>query len=72
MRPKLTYRFDDVDKVSTNQRSKEDLETEVRKRIVFMFKYINHLMQEGSILDFSIYRSSLEQVFKKMVFESNK
>ena len=72
MRPKLTYRFDDVDKVSTNQLSKEDLETEVRKRIVFMFKYINHLMQEGSILDFSIYRSSLEQVFKKMVFENNK
>ena len=72
MRPKLTYRFDDVDKVSTNQLSKEDLETEVRKRIVFMFKYINHLMQEGSILDFSIYRSSLEQVFKKMVFENKK
>lgn len=72
MRPKLNYRFDDVDKVSTNQLSKEDLETEVRKRIVFMFKYINHLMQEGSILDFSIYRSSLEQVFKKMVFENNK
>ena len=66
VRPKLTYRFDDVEKVSSAQR-KEHLELEVRKRIVHMFKYVNQLMQEGSIIDFSIYRSSLEQVFKRMV-----
>ncbi len=46
---------------------KDFLEAEVRRRIVHMFKYVNQLMQEGTIIDFSIYRSSLEQVFKKMI-----
>jgi hypothetical protein len=42
-------------------------DSEVRRKIAFMFKFVAELMQQGAILDFSIYRSSLEQVFKKMI-----
>jgi ABC-2 type transport system ATP-binding protein len=48
-------------------RGKSTVDLEVRKKIVFMFKFVTDLMKEGAINDFSIYRSSLEQVFKKMV-----
>ena len=100
LRPKLTYRFDDVE--SINNRVTADIGTEsrgssftdlrkqpdgkhpadrrmanqvsdieVRRKIAFMFKFVAELMQEGTIIDFSIYRSSLEQVFKKMVLGSD-
>jgi hypothetical protein len=32
-----------------------------------MLKFVNELLQNGVIVDFSIYRSSLEQVFKKII-----
>jgi hypothetical protein len=32
-----------------------------------MLKFVNELLQNGVISDFSIYRSSLEQVFKKII-----
>jgi hypothetical protein len=32
-----------------------------------MLKFVNDLLQNGIIADFSIYRSSLEQVFKKII-----
>ena len=64
MRPKLTYRFDDPVFAITD---KEKQEAEVRKRVVRMLQLMAELMQEGAITDFSIYRSSLEQVFKNML-----
>lgn len=64
VRPKQTYRFDDVQSVSAD---KFEQEAEVRKRVVRMLQFVAELMQEGAISDFSIYRSSLEQVFKSML-----
>jgi hypothetical protein len=32
-----------------------------------MLKFVAELVQQGEISDFSIYRSSLEEVFKKMI-----
>lgn len=64
MRPKLTYRFDDPVFAIVD---KEIQEAEVRKRVVRMLQLMAELMQEGAITDFSIYRSSLEQVFKNML-----
>lgn len=43
---------------------------EIRRKIIFMFKFVAELIQEGVIIDFSIYRSSLEQVFKRMILAS--
>jgi hypothetical protein len=42
---------------------------ETRKKIVFMLSVIKSMMDEGVITDFSILRSSLNQVFKKVVRE---
>lgn len=36
-----------------------------------MFKFVADLINEGSIADFSIYRSSLEEVFKKIVIAAS-
>lgn len=47
-------------------------DVEVRKKIVFMFRFVTNLMREGVINDFSIFRSSLEQVFKKMVLQQQR
>jgi hypothetical protein len=44
----------------------------VRKKIYFMFRFVTDLIQEGAINDFSIYRSSLEQVFKKMILDQQR
>lgn len=43
---------------------------ETRKKIVFMLGVIKSLMEEGVITDFSILRSSLHQVFKRVVREN--
>ena len=37
-----------------------------------MLRFINNLAVIGTIKDFSIYRSSLEQVFKKLVMDVDK
>lgn len=63
MRPKLTYRFDDVDPLEGHATR----EAEVRRRILHMLKYVTLMLQEGTILDYAIYRSSLEQVFKRLI-----
>jgi hypothetical protein len=47
--------------------SQSPIDAEVRQNIAFMFKFVNELLQQGMINDFSIFRSSLEQVFKKMI-----
>ena len=75
IRPSLTYRFDNI---YVNQRQSHHLshtqsfynnalDKEIRRKIAFMLKFMNNLLQNGDIADFSIYRSSLEQVFKKII-----
>jgi hypothetical protein len=44
---------------------------EIRKKIIFMLGIIKSLMEEGVVTDFSILRSSLHQVFKKVVRENS-
>ncbi len=48
----------------------EDADGEIRKKVVYMLKIIDQLKSDGLISDFSIIRSSLEQVFKKVVREA--
>jgi hypothetical protein len=50
--------------------SRQTVGYEIRKKIVFMLGVIKSLMEEGVITDFSILRSSLHQVFKKVVREN--
>ncbi len=45
----------------------DPVDPEVRQNIAFMLRFVTELMQNGVINDFSIYRSSLEQVFKKLI-----
>ena len=47
-----------------------DADGEIRKKVIFMLKVIIQLKSDGLITDFSIIRSSLEQVFKKVVREA--
>ena len=42
-------------------------EKEMRKKIYFIFDTMKQLMQDGIVADFSILKSSLEQVFKNIV-----
>lgn len=39
----------------------------MREKIVLMLKFIGEMTKQGYISDFSIFRSSLEQVYKKIV-----
>jgi ABC-type multidrug transport system ATPase subunit len=75
IRPSLTYRFDNI---YAKQRHSHHLshsqsfynnafDKEIRRKIASMLKFMNDLLQNGVIADFSIYRSSLEQVFKKII-----
>lgn len=87
-RPRLTYRFDEIDTYQRGRPSGEIngvspntttftrksanyggdiVDVEVRRKIIFMFKYVTELVQNGTIIDFSIFRSSLEEVFKKLL-----
>ena len=57
---------------SINQKSaKMNQEREVRKKILFIFSEMKKLMAEGKIVNFSILRSSLEQVFKNILLGKN-
>ena len=42
-------------------------ESEQRQKIVLMLKFIGEMTKQGYISDFSIFRSSLEQVYKRIV-----
>jgi len=42
----------------------------MRQKISFMFSFVTGLLRDGQITDFAIYRSSLENVFKKVVKEA--
>ena len=39
----------------------------LRQKVSFMFQFVTSLLKDGHITDFAIYRSSLENVFKKVV-----
>ena len=73
----MTYRFDNIEGTVNKQRLTQNIsgsfsgnnpqDFEIRRKIASLLKFVNDLMQKGIIADFSIYRSSLEQVFKKII-----
>jgi len=66
IRPLLTYRFDNISANDNNRSSRSQsfhnnaYDSEIRRKIASMLKFVNSLLQNGVIADFSIYRSSLE------------
>jgi len=73
----LTYRFDNIEGSANKQRLTQNIsgsfsgnnpqDIEIRRKIASLLKFVNDLMQKGIIAVFSIYRSSLEQVFMKII-----
>jgi hypothetical protein len=40
---------------------------EIRLKVVYILKFMQDLVKEGQIKDYSIYRSSLDEVFRKLI-----
>ena len=62
--PLAPFREEERDSFDDN-----DFDFEIRRKVIFMLNVTKQLLEDGLISDFSILRSSLEQVFKKLVRE---
>lgn len=69
----LTYQFNDFHGFSNfNFINRESEGEKLRKQADFILKFIQSLIDEGKIRDFSLYMTSLEMIFKKLIISGDK